>query len=112
MDGQVAQVCLPSHFLLELVSPVENSSPEVAELRAEVHRLQAENLKLRQQAGYWKSRHRDALNRITAEMADVVFRALRGGRRQGPGECPAVLAVEPERSAKEGVRERRTPSRG
>src|SRR5208283_4790117 len=44
MDGQLAQVCLPSHFLPELVSPVENSSPEVVELRAEVHRLQAENL--------------------------------------------------------------------
>ena len=31
MDGQLAQVCLPSHFLPELDSPVENSSPEVAE---------------------------------------------------------------------------------
>jgi hypothetical protein len=36
------------------------------ELRAEVHRLEAENLEFRQQAGYWKSRHREALNRITA----------------------------------------------
>ncbi len=36
MDGQLAQVCLPSRFLPELVSPVENSSPEVAELRERV----------------------------------------------------------------------------
>jgi len=80
MVGQLAQVCLPSHFLPELVSPVENSSPEVVELRAEVHRLQAENLKLRQEAGYWKSRHRDALNRITALEKKV--EQLEGEKRQ------------------------------
>ena len=55
MDGQLVQVGLHSHFLSELVSPVENLSSEVAELRAEVHRLQAENHEFRQQAGYWKS---------------------------------------------------------
>ncbi len=43
MDGQLVQVCLPSHFLPELASPVDNLSPEVGELRALVHRLQAEN---------------------------------------------------------------------
>ena len=48
----------------------------------------------------------------SSEMVDVVLRALRGGRGQGPGEHPTVLAVEPERREKEGVRERRTPSRG
>ena len=52
MDGQLVQVSLPSHFPLELASPVENLSPEVAELRALVHRLQAENHEFRQQAGY------------------------------------------------------------
>ncbi len=36
MDDQLAQVCLPSHLLPEFDSPVENSSPEVAELRAPV----------------------------------------------------------------------------
>ncbi len=51
MDGQLVQVSLPSHFPLELASPVENLSPEVAELRALVHRLQAENHEFRQQAG-------------------------------------------------------------
>ena len=66
MDGQLVQVCLPSHFLPELVFPVENLSPEVAELRALVHRLQAENHEFRQQAGYWKSRHCDNLKCINA----------------------------------------------
>jgi hypothetical protein len=47
MDGQLVQVSLPSHFLPELASLVENLSPEVAELRALVHRLQAENHEFR-----------------------------------------------------------------
>jgi len=64
MDGQLVQVSLPSHFPLELASPVENLSPEVAELRALVHRLQAENHEFRQQAGYRKSRYRHNIKRI------------------------------------------------
>ena len=44
---------------------MEDLRREVAELRDRVHRLERENLELRQQAGYWKSRHRDALQRIT-----------------------------------------------
>jgi hypothetical protein len=82
MDGQLVQVCLPSHFLPELASPVVNLSPEVDELCALVHRLQAENHEFRQQAGYWKSRHRDNLKRINTlerkiEPTPVVFRALK-----------------------------------
>src|SRR5208337_3225563 len=80
MDGQLVQVCLPSHFPPELDSPVEFSSPEVAELRAEVHRLQAENLELRMQAGYWQSRYRDAQKRITALEKKV--EQLEGEKRQ------------------------------
>jgi len=80
MDGQLAQVCLPSHFLPELNSPGENSSPEVAELRAEVHRLRAENLELRMQAGYWQSRYRDAQKRITA--LEKKIEQLEGEKRQ------------------------------
>ena len=81
MDGQLVQVCLPSHFLTELSSPVVNLSPEVAELRTLVHRLQAENHEFRQQAGYRKSRHRDNLKRTNvlerkAEPIPMVFRAL------------------------------------
>src|SRR5437660_3397505 len=39
---------------------------EVDQLRAEVTGLRRENLELRQQAGYWQSRHADALRRIAA----------------------------------------------
>ena len=65
--------------------PGGNLSPEVAELRAEVHRLQAENNEFRQQAGYRKRRHRDNLKRINAlerkvEPTPMVFRALMAAR--------------------------------
>jgi transposase len=53
---------------------------EVAELRAEVSRLRRENLELRQQVGYWKSRHADALARI-AELEKEVEH-LRGENRK------------------------------
>jgi transposase len=39
---------------------------EVDQLRAEVADLRRENLELRQQAGYWRSRHTDAVQRIAA----------------------------------------------
>jgi len=39
---------------------------EVDQLRAEVACLRRENLELRQQAGYWQSRHADAVRRIAA----------------------------------------------
>jgi transposase len=39
---------------------------EVEPLRAEVADLRRENLALRQQAGYWRSRHADAVGRIAA----------------------------------------------
>jgi transposase len=39
---------------------------EVDQLRAEVATLRRENLELRQQAGYWQSRHADAVRRIAA----------------------------------------------
>lgn len=44
---------------------------EVAQLRAEVERLRRENLELRQQAGYWKSRHADAVERIAKLQEEV-----------------------------------------
>jgi len=53
-------------------------------------------------------RHAVDVEAQSSEMADVVLRALRGVRGQGPGEYPTVLAVEPERRAKEGVRDRKT----
>ncbi len=39
---------------------------EVDQLRADVATLRRENLELRQQAGYWQSRHTDAVRRIAA----------------------------------------------
>ena len=39
---------------------------EVAALRAEVAGLRRENLELRQQAGYWKGMHAQAVRRIAA----------------------------------------------
>src|SRR5271155_3897938 len=65
MIGQLVQVCRPSNSSLELIALVATLRQEVADLRAEVERLKRENLEFRQQAGYWKSRHRDALRRIT-----------------------------------------------
>jgi transposase len=71
MVGQLVQVDRPSRSSTELIAGVEALRgealrQEVAELRAEVQRWQRENLELRQQVGYWKSRHRDALGRVTA----------------------------------------------
>ena len=80
MNGQLVQVCCPSGSSPELIDPVENSSREVVELRAEVERLQRENLEFRQQVGYWKSRHRDALGRIAALEQKV--EQLEGEKRQ------------------------------
>jgi transposase len=80
MDGQLVQVCRPIGSSWELMILVGTLREEVAELRAEVQRLQRENLELRQQVGYWKSRHRDALQRIT-ELEQKVEQ-LEGEKRQ------------------------------
>jgi len=80
MNGQLLQVCRPSSSSLELVALVATLRQEVAELRAEVERLKRENLEFRQQAGYWKSRHRDALQRITGLEREV--EQLEGEKRQ------------------------------
>src|ERR1700678_1346613 len=65
MAGQLVQICRPIDSSSELMILVGTLRQEVADLRAEVQRLQRENLELRQQVGYWKSRHRDVLHRIT-----------------------------------------------
>jgi transposase len=49
---------------LDLKAFVAELRQEVAELRGEVSRVQRENLELRQQVGYWKSMHAQALQRI------------------------------------------------
>jgi len=53
---------------------------EVLELRGEVQQLRRENLELRQEAGYWKSRHADAVRRIAKLQAEVEH--LRGENRK------------------------------
>ena len=80
MNGQLVQSCRPSHSSSEVIALVATLRQDVADLRAEVERLKRENLEFRQQAGYWKSRHRDALQRIT-ELEHHVER-LEGGKRQ------------------------------
>jgi transposase len=80
MNGQLVQFCRPTNFSWELIASVATLRQEVADLRAEVERLQRENLEFRQQAGYWKSRHRDALQRTT-ELEQKVEQ-LEGEKRQ------------------------------
>jgi len=72
-------VC-PSASPTELIALVENLRREVDELRARFHRLERENLELRQQGGYWKSRHRDALQRVT--VLEQKVEQLEGEKRQ------------------------------
>src|SRR5207249_11198422 len=51
---------------VDLTALVTRVLAEVDQLRAEVAVLRRENLELRQQAGYWQSRHADAVRRIAA----------------------------------------------
>jgi len=59
---------------------VEDLRRQVGAFHAKVERLERENLELRQQVGYWRSRHRDALDRITALEQKV--ERLEGEKRQ------------------------------
>src|SRR5712691_1463064 len=49
---------------LSVAELISEFRQQVAELRSEVARLRRENFELRQQAGYWQSRHADAVRRI------------------------------------------------
>src|SRR5215203_1321751 len=80
MDGQLVQVCGPSDSVSALIALVKDLRQEMAGLRADVQALQRENLELRQQVGYWKSRHRDALGRVTTLEQKV--EQLEGEKRQ------------------------------
>src|SRR4051794_28288391 len=80
MDGQLVPVCDPSDSASALIALVQDLRQEVAELRAEVQALQRENLELRQQVGYWRSRHRNALGRVTA--LELKVEHLEGEKRQ------------------------------
>ena len=80
MNDQLVCSCCPSSSFPPFLDPVEDLRREVAELRAEVQHLRRENLEQRQQIGYWKSRHRDALLRIAVLEQEV--EQLRGEKRQ------------------------------
>ncbi len=70
LEPELSTACLP--FVVELLERLRH---ELAELRTEVSRLRRENLELRQQAGYWQSRHADAVRRIAAlEQENAQFR--------------------------------------
>jgi chromosome segregation ATPase len=64
----------------DLAALVTRLLAEVDQLRAEVTSLRRENLELRQQAGYWQSRHADALRRIA--VLEQANEQLRGENRK------------------------------
>jgi transposase len=70
----------PSDPSTELIALVQDLRRQMSALHAKVDRLERENLELRQQVGYWKSRHRDALDRISASEQKV--EQLQGEKRQ------------------------------
>ncbi len=80
MDGQLTEVCCPEHSSTEWVTLLEDLRQDVAALRDRVDHLERENLGLRQQAGYWQSRHRDAVRRIGQLEQQV--EQLQGEKRQ------------------------------
>jgi transposase len=80
MDGQLVQIFCPSDSFSESVPLVEIPRQEWVDLCAKVQRLERENLEFRQQDGYWKSRHRDALLRIAA--LEQRINQLEGEKRQ------------------------------
>ena len=80
MDSQLAQVCCPERSSNKWLTLLGDLRCDVAALRDRVDHLERENLELRQQAGYWKSRHRDAMRRA-GELKQQVEK-LQGEKRQ------------------------------
>jgi transposase len=66
MDGVLFTPVEAVPTYADLAALVTRVLAEVDQLRAEVTDLRRENLELRQQAGYWRSRHADAVRRIAA----------------------------------------------
>jgi len=66
MDGVVLTPLEAGPVGADWTALVTRLLAEVDQLRAEVAGLRRENLELRQQAGYWQSRHADAVRRIAA----------------------------------------------
>jgi transposase len=66
MDGVLLSPLEAGTAGADLTALVTRLLAEVDQLRAEVGGLRHENLEWRQQAGYWRSRHADAVRRIAA----------------------------------------------
>lgn len=66
MDGVLLTPLEAGPVGADLTALVTRLLAEVDQLRAEVAVVRRENLELRQQAGYWRSRHADAVRRIAA----------------------------------------------
>src|SRR4030065_260999 len=93
MNGLLVE-CIPGHDATQVLELVRDQKREVVSLRQEVAELRGENAELRrentelrrqnlvllQEAGYWKSRHADAVVRIGKLEAEV--EQLRGENRQ------------------------------
>ena len=80
MHSQLAQVCCPERSSNKWLTLLGDLRCDVAALRDRVDHLERDNLELRQQAGYWKSRHRDAMRRA-GELKQQVEK-LQGEKRQ------------------------------
>src|SRR5207249_4849337 len=66
MDGVLLTPLEMAPADADLAALVTRLLAEVDQLRAAVTGLRRENLELRQQAGYWQSRHADAVRRLAA----------------------------------------------
>src|SRR5437588_29376 len=80
MEGVLLAPLEAGRACADLTALVTRLLAEVDQLRAEVVVLRRENLELRQQAGYWQSRHADAVRRIAA--LEQENEQLRGEKRQ------------------------------
>ena len=85
MDGMLLKTGGSDSANANLAALVTRLLAEVDQLRAEVAGLRRENLELRQQAGYWQSRHADAVQRIAA--LEQENELLRGENRKLQAEC-------------------------
>jgi transposase len=80
MDGVQLQPLQAVSADADLITLVTRLFAEVDQLRAEVADLRRENLQLRQQAGYWQSRHADSVRRIA--VLEQENEQLRGENRK------------------------------
>lgn len=80
MEGLLLEPALDTDVWSTVSQVIGQLRQEVAELRTEVAGLRRENLELRQQVGYWKSRHAAAVKRIGELEREV--EQLRGENRK------------------------------